>query len=246
MGKILLHKGEALIAISVTRLIFWTDWGDDPKIERASMDGTRRIIIVKTSVRWPNAMTIDYPSRRLYWADAKLRKISSCDYEGQREHIVSTSGLRTPFSIAVFEEYVYWSDWGMNDVYSMHRFENSSSTTSLMREEISGPMTVRVYHEQSQPTGKLAPRTPIFYLITDHPFLAPDRCYQANCSQLCLPAMAVAGRINDRNLYACHCQDGNLLATNGRDCVSGRHPARPLLTWNTTQQNFTEANDLLM
>ena len=46
-------------------LIFWTDWGMYPKIERASMDGSERKILHTAGVRWPNGLTIDLVSDRL-------------------------------------------------------------------------------------------------------------------------------------------------------------------------------------
>lgn len=42
------------------RIMFWTDWGYRPKIETSNMDGTKRLTIVSSSLRWPNAITIGY------------------------------------------------------------------------------------------------------------------------------------------------------------------------------------------
>jgi len=43
------------------RRIYWTDWGDESKIESSSMDGSDRIILVNfTSKSWPNGMTLDF------------------------------------------------------------------------------------------------------------------------------------------------------------------------------------------
>lgn len=66
--------------------MFWTDWGENPKIERAGMNGdsSTRLVIVKNEIFWPNGLTVDYDQRVIYWADAKLSYISSVDFEGQR------------------------------------------------------------------------------------------------------------------------------------------------------------------
>lgn len=47
--------------------MFWTDWGESPKIEKASMDGNRtsRKIIVSENIYWPNGITADYNTKRL-------------------------------------------------------------------------------------------------------------------------------------------------------------------------------------
>ncbi len=62
--------------------LFWTDWGEVPKIERAGMDGSHRQTVVAESVRWPNGVTIDLTQDRIYWIDAKLNLVGSADLDG--------------------------------------------------------------------------------------------------------------------------------------------------------------------
>jgi len=40
------------------RFIYWSDWGDVPKIERANLDGSERTIIVDQDIQWPNGLAI--------------------------------------------------------------------------------------------------------------------------------------------------------------------------------------------
>jgi len=73
-------------------LMFWTDWGEVPKIERAGMNGepSTRTVIVSEDIFWPNGITIDYDSETIYWADGKLNFVAAMDYDGQnRRYIVS-------------------------------------------------------------------------------------------------------------------------------------------------------------
>lgn len=53
-------------------LMFWSDWGEYPKIERIGMDGnpdTRMILkgdgysSLNYEIAWPNGLTIDYENR---------------------------------------------------------------------------------------------------------------------------------------------------------------------------------------
>lgn len=95
-------------------LIFWSDWGSKARIERAGMDGKDRLEILSgNAIRWPNGLAVDILDRRLYWADAKLKTISSSDYYGHgvRTVLHSNEYLRHPFSLTVFEERLLWSDW---------------------------------------------------------------------------------------------------------------------------------------
>ena len=72
--------------------MFWTDWGQNPRIERSDMDGDLRITIIDTEIFWPNGLTIDYPTQTIYFADAKLDYIHRCDYTGNnRVEVVAGS-----------------------------------------------------------------------------------------------------------------------------------------------------------
>lgn len=60
------------------RYMYWTDWGEIPKIERAALDGSDRIVLVNTSLGWPNGLALDYEESKIYWGDAKTDKIEVC------------------------------------------------------------------------------------------------------------------------------------------------------------------------
>lgn len=55
--------------------MYWTDWGQQPKIERANLDGTDRVVLVDSSLGWPNGLALDHSTGKLYWGDAKTDKI---------------------------------------------------------------------------------------------------------------------------------------------------------------------------
>lgn len=82
-----------MVSFYSDHLIFWSDWGHHPRIERASMDGTFRTVIVQDKVLWPNGLTIDYPNRLLYFLDAYLDYLDFCDYDGHHRRQVIASDL---------------------------------------------------------------------------------------------------------------------------------------------------------
>lgn len=65
--------------------LFWTDWGNKSKIERSYLDGTGRKILIDQEIGWPNGLTIDYDTKRIYWNDALKDTIKSSDLDGQNE-----------------------------------------------------------------------------------------------------------------------------------------------------------------
>ena len=62
--------------------MFWTDWGDQPQIARANMDGTKLTAIINVHIVKPNGVTIDYELNKIYWADATMDRIEHCDLNG--------------------------------------------------------------------------------------------------------------------------------------------------------------------
>ncbi len=62
------------------------------KIERVSMDGTNRRVIVKDKLLEPTSLTLDTLKQRIYWVDKKYDHLETCDYFGRRRHIIA-SGL---------------------------------------------------------------------------------------------------------------------------------------------------------
>lgn len=128
MGKVLLKDElsipRAIALDPINGWMYWTDWGDVPKLERAGMDGTHRQAIVTHDIKWPNGLTLDLVKERIYWVDAKLNMISSCNYDGtKRETILySIDTLRHPFSITTFEDWVYWTDWDKETIFKANKF----------------------------------------------------------------------------------------------------------------------------
>ncbi|KAL4708620.1 hypothetical protein ACJJTC_001059, partial [Scirpophaga incertulas] len=115
-------RGLRLDAAPDARFIFWTDWGERPRVERAGLDGSGRVAIVTTKLYWPNGLTLDTATRRVYFADSKLDFIDFCNYDGTgRQQVLAGSHyLLHPHSLALFEDTVYWTDRQLNRVLSAH------------------------------------------------------------------------------------------------------------------------------
>ena len=124
------------------------------KIERASMDGKERTVLIDTELVWPNAITLDYQTQTLYWADANLDKIETSDTKGQFRMIVSNSlFIIHPFAITVFNGRLYWSDWRLRLLITtqISRPNNISAVSfDVLPTE---PMILHVVSEQRQPQG---------------------------------------------------------------------------------------------
>lgn len=174
-----LEEPRALVLDPEEGWIFWTDWGKNAKIERSGLDGSNRKTIVSNAIRWPNGITLDYDQKRVYWVDAKLASIFSCDYFGLNRRLVVKSDefLHHPYSVTLFEDFVYWSDWETQMVYRADKFDGRNlGPLSRVARSLQNPMVLQVYHPYRQP------RT-------------TNVCSTVSCSHLCLPAPKVCSNL---------------------------------------------------
>ena len=123
--------------------MYWTDWGANPKIEQAEMDGSARRAIVTGNLAWPNGLTIDQATNRLFWADAKLDKIEVSDLNGgNRQLIVSYLSNIHPYGLAVYQNVLYWTDWNYK---SIARYSLSSGNQDMIVTGLQKPMDIHVF-----------------------------------------------------------------------------------------------------
>ena len=92
--------------------LYWTDWGDIARIQRASMDGQtiETVHNQSTSVRRPQALTIDYDSQTLYWSDDSLNIILSSQVKPGSEIKNISSYNFSISSMVIFGSSLYITD----------------------------------------------------------------------------------------------------------------------------------------
>lgn len=185
-----IDQPRAIALVPQESLMFWTDWGEVPKIERAGMNGdhSTRTVIVKENIFWPNGLTVDFSTRTLYWLDGRLKFIESMDFTGHKRKRILDKGVLYPFALSLFKNVLYWTDW---KTWSIHIFDKSSGNGP--REMIHGenvPMDIKVWDAARQP-------------------ISPTPCdnNNAGCSHLCLLSPAPPG-------YTCGCPTGVRLMNN--------------------------------
>ena len=125
------HNPQSIALHPSKGWMFWSDWGKIPKIEKCGMDGTRREILVKDNMLWPNGMALDLVTETLYWVDAKLHTVNSVGIlEGgtPRQVLHSPLYLYHPYGISVFEDFIYWTDWGLNStsIFKADKFNGNN------------------------------------------------------------------------------------------------------------------------
>ena len=186
-------------------MMFWTDWDTrGPRIESCAMDGgreSRRTIFRVQSYggAWPNGLTVDYQAVRLYWTDARSDSIHSTKYDGTDHHeiIRGNAHLSHPFSVAVFESHIYWTDWRSSSVLRANKWNGSD--VRVIERTISKPYGIKIVHPSLQP--RPAARHPC-------------QINNGNCSHLCLLATNTS--------HTCGCPHVMKLGRDGLTCQENK------------------------
>ncbi|XP_022921032.1 low-density lipoprotein receptor-related protein 6 [Onthophagus taurus] len=187
-----IDQPRAIVVAPSKGLLFWTDWGEVPKIERASMDGNpnSRQIIVNERLYWPNCLTIDYEAELIYWADGNHRKIERMDFNGENRKVIKNS-LTYPYGVTKFQNRLYWTDWKTSVIY----VDDEMDVKEFLKLD-PVPSDIHVWDSSVQVYNQ-----------------NPCEFNNGGCSHLCLLSSSALG-------YSCGCPSGVKLITN-TTCADG-------------------------
>ena len=153
-SKVLIRKNleepRAIALDPQSGYMYWSDWGTNVHIGRAGMDGSSPKMIISQNLGWPNALTISYETNELFWADAREDYIAMSDLDGKHVRIIISRKknpdikLHHVFSIAIWEDYLFWTDWETRAIEKCHKYHGNNCTT--LTTFVHRPMDLRVYH----------------------------------------------------------------------------------------------------
>ncbi|XP_049325048.1 low-density lipoprotein receptor-related protein 2 isoform X2 [Astyanax mexicanus] len=186
-----LEQPRSLLLLPQKGLMLWSEIGNESRIERAGMDGSQRKVVLNRNLRWPVSLAIDIVTDRLYWTDMKLQCIGSATLAGEDVRFLQLTETSTPFSVAVFNDMVYWSDNRRRIIYGAHKTTGKNRTVILKRPGL--PFGLKIVHPLMQPK-------------------IPNPCQALKCSHMCL--------LTSGSQAVCRCPDGLLLAEDRITCSS--------------------------
>ncbi|XP_012966153.2 prolow-density lipoprotein receptor-related protein 1 [Mesocricetus auratus] len=172
-------------------LMYWSQIGEEPQIEQAGMDGSSRKTLVNEGLGWPTSIALDQLSWKIFWSDEKFHCIGSANLDGSDIRMMQLTQIKSPFSVTVFEDGLFWSDLKTRTIQRMEKMTGKDRAVLIKR---SGqPFGLKIMHEVLQPRSS-------------------SPCLDMECSHLCL--------LSPRAKGSCHCPVGLLLADDGTTCVS--------------------------
>ncbi|XP_035730371.1 vitellogenin receptor-like [Vespa mandarinia] len=184
-----IERPRAIVLSSKSGIMYWSDWSSNSHIAMASMDGKNHVKFVKDNIDWPNGLTIDDPNDRLYWVDAKLKIIESIRLDGRDRRTILTDLINHPYSLAVFENKLYWNDWSTNTIQTCDKF--TGKDWKILLHTTSMTYGIQIYHSVLKPKIQ-------------------NPCSYNPCSQICL--------LNSNNSYTCACTLDTQLAADKHAC----------------------------
>jgi low density lipoprotein-related protein 2 len=198
-------RPRALELDPLRRNMYWVDWLEDRQnavIERASMDGQNRQIIVPTSLAMPYGITLDIASEKLYFIDSYHKRIESVNTDGtgrQQLHLFRTDIVA--YSLVFHNGFLYWTD---------------RLSQAISRLQIEGGAVNNVTIADVRPTG-LTLIAPQRQPQVDNP------CSTSGCSDICILSSS------DVRGFTCACAEGVDLLEDTLTCT-GSSPVSPSTT----------------
>uniref|UniRef100_UPI00398F174B low-density lipoprotein receptor-related protein 1-like n=1 Tax=Pristiophorus japonicus TaxID=55135 RepID=UPI00398F174B len=188
--------------------VFFTDYGQIPKVERCDMDGQNRTKLVDSKIVFPHGIALDLVNKLVYWADAYLDYIEVVDYEGKnRQAIIQGHFIEHLYGLTVFENYLYATNSDnanaqqKTSVIRVNRF-NRTDFQVVTRVDKGGAL--HVYHQRRQPA------------VRSHA-CEPDQFNKpGGCSDICLLG-------NSHKSRTCRCRSGFSLGSDGKSCKKPDH-----------------------
>ncbi|XP_013181939.1 PREDICTED: putative vitellogenin receptor isoform X2 [Papilio xuthus] len=157
--------------------MYWSDWHNQAIIMQARMDGTDAEVLVHDLAGFATGLSMDAPNQRLYFVDKTIKVVKVDD---GKVYSLFNEPFHHPYSIAVFENTVFWSDWASNSILSADKLHGSTEKRNLL----------------------LSLDLPVFDMHIYHPVMEKhviNPCQYAGCTHMCL--------LTSNMSYVCACPD---------------------------------------
>ncbi|KAL2089199.1 hypothetical protein ACEWY4_016098 [Coilia grayii] len=188
-----IHKPRGITVHPQAQKLFWTDIGGRPSVCGSRLDGGGRVMIAQEDLVTPSGLALDQHAERLYWCDLQRGTVESANLDGSHRHTLAQTQVGHPFSLAVFGDSVWVSDWQGNQLLRLPKGRG-------------GPAPQHLSARMVQPAG----------LVIVHHLAKPgaDMCLHQNggCAQLCESRLGLA---------YCSCHSQYIQSADGKGCEPG-------------------------
>ncbi|KAJ0171351.1 hypothetical protein K1T71_012901 [Dendrolimus kikuchii] len=174
--------------------MYWADWHTRPVIMSAKMDGSAAEVLVNKLQTFPTGLAVDAPNDRLYYVD---KTICVLVLSTKNVYTLFEEPFHHPYSLSVFENTVYWSDWTSNTIQTKDKLHDNKAKREIL----------------------LTLDSPVFGMHMYHPALMNNTVNPCNghlCSHFCF--------VTSNSTHVCGCPEGMQLKNNKCEHIASYHP----------------------
>ena len=172
--RVIVDMPRDIVVDPKDRYLFWTDYGQNPKIERAFLDCTNRTVLVSEGIVTPRGLAVDHRNGYVYWVDDTLDVISRIDIEGKELKVIRYgSRYPTPYAITVFGNSIIWVDRNLKKIFQASKEPGNTDPPAVIRDNINWLRDVTVFDQSVQPQSPAE--------VNNNPCLENN----GGCSHLC-------------------------------------------------------------
>jgi low density lipoprotein receptor-related protein 5/6 len=179
--------------------LYWTDWGENPSIRSASLDGSHHKLLIDSNLVAPTGLLVDESRGEMYWLDWKREVLEKSDLLGANRRSMLLE-FKEPGSLAAGGHYLFYSVPSTGSILQLNKtigghlpVSSHAIPPEVMRSGLTNVTDVYVYE------SRLFPSNPC----------ANDN---GNCSHLCIPT-------GDGD-HLCSCPMNSKLTDDHRTCSS--------------------------
>ncbi|ESO92872.1 hypothetical protein LOTGIDRAFT_162349 [Lottia gigantea] len=188
--------------------LFWSDWGERPRIEMSDLLGQNRRIIVDTDILHPRGIVIDYQDNRLFWVDSKKDTIESIAFNGMNRKTVSPQDGTNLYGIALYDKYIFVTEQSKGHLKIFNKYTGDTYITYKLTYI---PYGIIMYDEDSQPGDSSVCHDFRSDQIMYHFLYFRCVCDELGCDQICINDPLTGAR--------CICGDGYSTNDDGITCT---------------------------
>ena len=138
-------------------MVFFTDQGDNPKVEQAGMDGSNRRILANTDMHMPASVVVDPETDRVYWSDVYKATVEMIFINRTGRQVLFHSEhyvFSHVFGMTIAGSRLYFLDHSLSHISSCDKL---NGTLSLFKKSIikgSGIYSMKAFGAMFQPFCK--------------------------------------------------------------------------------------------
>ncbi|XP_070532341.1 low-density lipoprotein receptor-related protein 6-like isoform X2 [Ptychodera flava] len=159
-----------IVVHPLKRLLFWSDTDSrNPRIERSSLNGRQRRVIVSANLMKPSNLAIDFNTDRLFWTDDYAHTIESVNFDGgERDQFMHFEPNAQFTGITVFQDFMFVGERTNRQIYIVNIPQKRRVRAITLAQE---PTAVKFFHQSLQPING-----------------EPNPCdfFNGGCDQICI------------------------------------------------------------